>query len=663
MRTMPKRQIHLDFHTSPLIEGIGAEFSADEFGATLKKAHVEHINLFAKCHHGWFYYPSAVGKMHPGLSFDLLGAQTEACRRYGISYSIYTCVGWNERTADEHPDWLELPPDGPAGYKAPGSREFYEWQTLCLNQPDYRELICAELREEYERFSPLGFWIDIIQPHECACPCCRKKAFALGLDIEKQEDRVRLARLSQLDYMRDIHSFVMALDPKLHLYFNGHAYACDLGDEPALSNSNKRKYVTFLDIESLPSPEWGYAHFPVSVNYVNKYDTHDVIMMNGKFHLAWGDFGTLRNREALEYECFRAVANGAGVCVGDQLHPAGRLEKSVYERIGAVFEALERTEQWCTGSRKMAQIAVYTPTKSAEMSGNSMNLSLEGAYRVLTEQKYQYDIVDLTDDISGYALLILPDEVTLTAEAARRIDEYVEKGGRLLTTGFSGRELCCMPVVFEGSGNTCPRYMDIPAGVFPCVPAMKTVAYSGGAKIAAKPGAQVLCETVDSYFDRTDEHFCSHRQTPPKPHGDGEPCIVTDGQVSVVSNVLFRDLAQYGVRVYKDILSDLIGRLVETPWVLSDLPAYAEVTLRRLGRSIIVHVLNYLVQRKCRELDTVEEVVPLFDRTLRVYTGCAPEAVYLQPEGKAAQYSFEDGYTVISLERLDGRCMIEIRLS
>ena len=50
------RQIHLDFHTSPLIPDVGAEFDPDEFVSTLKEARVNSINIFAKCHHGMCYY-------------------------------------------------------------------------------------------------------------------------------------------------------------------------------------------------------------------------------------------------------------------------------------------------------------------------------------------------------------------------------------------------------------------------------------------------------------------------------------------------------------------------------------------------------------------------------------------------------------------------------
>ena len=50
------RQVHLDFHTSEHIKGIGANFNEDEFRQALRVGHVNSITLFALCHHGWCYY-------------------------------------------------------------------------------------------------------------------------------------------------------------------------------------------------------------------------------------------------------------------------------------------------------------------------------------------------------------------------------------------------------------------------------------------------------------------------------------------------------------------------------------------------------------------------------------------------------------------------------
>ena len=88
MEELSYRQIHLDFHTSPVIPKVGADFDPVEFTATLKKAGVESINIFAKCHHGMCYYPTKVGKVHPGLKRDLLGEMITALHAEGIKAPI-----------------------------------------------------------------------------------------------------------------------------------------------------------------------------------------------------------------------------------------------------------------------------------------------------------------------------------------------------------------------------------------------------------------------------------------------------------------------------------------------------------------------------------------------------------------------------------------------
>ena len=55
------RQVHLDFHTSEHIEGVGADFDPGQFVKVLKEGEVSSLTLFGRCHHGWAYYPTRVG--------------------------------------------------------------------------------------------------------------------------------------------------------------------------------------------------------------------------------------------------------------------------------------------------------------------------------------------------------------------------------------------------------------------------------------------------------------------------------------------------------------------------------------------------------------------------------------------------------------------------
>ncbi|MFZ4682972.1 MAG: beta-galactosidase, partial [Terrimicrobiaceae bacterium] len=84
-KSLPFRQVHLDFHTSPHIPAIGTKFDKARWQDTLQEARVNSITLFSKCHHGWSYHPTKVGKIHPHLNFDLLRAQYDACKEIGVA--------------------------------------------------------------------------------------------------------------------------------------------------------------------------------------------------------------------------------------------------------------------------------------------------------------------------------------------------------------------------------------------------------------------------------------------------------------------------------------------------------------------------------------------------------------------------------------------------
>ena len=685
MRSLPMRQIHLDFHTSPYIEGLGAAFDAAEFAKTLKSANVEWINLFGKCHHGMYYYDTKIGTRHPRLEADLLRGQIEGCRKEGIKCAIYTCVGWSEDTADRHPEWLELSADGVAGVKKPFSADYSAWRKLCLNNREYRQYIKAELKEEYDLFKPDGFWIDIISQSGCVCKTCMAGMLETGLDPARAEDVYKYGRIVQIGFMRDIYDYIKAFAHEVQIYFNCNPYEMDTADDAALAGRNKQGLNTYIDIESLPSDAWGYSHFPVAINYVNRHGK-DINMMNGKFHTSWGDFGSLRNMAALEYECFRAIANGAGVCVGDQLHPCGMLDPSVYKRIGEVFASVKEKEPWCTNTKKLAQVGVYAARASGEPpvrdGGGRSELAAEGAYRMLTELKYGFDFIDFTDDISGYELVILPDCVSLTGEAAGRINAYVRGGGKVLVTAESavsrlaGADVGAdagtgappafmidgIGVEYRGPAEYNPRYMRIAEDSFPGVPPMDYVTYERGADVVALEGTQVLAPVINPYFNRGYIKFCSHRQTPPDSSKVTEYAAVTlNGGIAYIANPLFYDYASSRCMVYRDIVGRLMLDLGVAPYVCADLPSFVEATLRKKeGGALILHLLNYIIERKCHRLDTIEETIPLFNRAIRVRAQAAPSRVTLVPSMKKLAFNWDGRYVSFTLDEIRGHEIVEI---
>ena len=727
---IPYRQIHLDFHTSPEIPGVGSRFNADEFVGTLKGAHVNSINLFTKCHHGMFYYPSSVGPMHPALNgFDLFGAQIEACHAAGIRVMAYTCVGWNEYVADTHPDWLMVTFDGLVGNKLPHDAGFNKWNTLCYNNSDYRVIIKQEIAETFEKYHPAGFWIDIIQGHECVCPQCKREMLKMGMDPSDRSEVIRHDRMTETAFCKDIYEYVKSLDSGLDVYFNAVPYALDNGLDEATSSVTKRKYFSFWDIESLPSEDWGYNHFPIAASYIGKYDS-EITMMNGKFHFTWGDFGSLRNENALEYECFRALSYGAKVCVGDQLHPTGRLDPVVYERIGRVFASIEAKEPWLHNTRALADIGVFITSNNSNDPA-SPSLIEEGVYRVLLESHMPFEFVNDLDPIDKYKLLILPDHFYPTKELAERLDEFVRKGGKLLITGDSATRfedggvseaesrtsnnfvLECVKEKLCGPSDYDMRYIRLGGECFEGIPGIDHIMYEKGYVIAVESttddfaddsaddsadGAvdsttdnRVAAWIVNPYFNRTYDHFCSHRQTPPRTDASNEPAVVFGDGYAIISSPLFTDYIRNGYLVHRQIAERVIRKLLPEQLVRTSLPAISEITVRKKcgenaydadmsvvntcgedadnasdkntcgADAVIVHILNYIQQKRNKRIEIIEDKYTAIGRNICVRVGnLRPGSVRLVPDNVDLPFTYEDGYVCIELPEISGHTMLEI---
>jgi hypothetical protein len=657
MRELEFRQIHLDFHTSPFINDVGSEFNPEEFVEILKSAGVNSINIFGKCHHGMSYYPTKLGKMHPSLKFDLLGEMLKVLHREGIKAPIYFPVGWEEVSA-ENMNWLEVSKDGVIGGIKTFEDSNYKWRKICLNKEDYLKFVLAQTQEIIDMYEVDGLWYDIIFQRQCVCADCIKSMKKLGFNPQNDEDVKKHDLIVLKKFMKTVYEYIKERLPEALVFFNGN-WAIDGGYDPQYNVMERGQYQTHIEIESLPSELWGYNHFPLYVNYHNK-DNAELVGMNGKFHNAWGDFGSLRNEEALEYECFRMIMNGSKCCIGDQLHPRGKLDKAVYERIGRVYKEIEEREPWCRTSQKISEIGVIVSRDALENDFSSD----EGVMRMLLELHYCFDFVDCQADFSRYKLLILPDRVSCDEKLSQKLSAYVEQGGKVVATYHSGlnREKRTFNfkeagVEYIGENESCPSYIILGDEIAGNIAPMEYAMYERGAVVKEGEAAKVLAELGKPYFNRTYDRFCSHRHFPFEKL-TGVPAIVENENVIYIANPLFTDYINLGVRVYRDILANCIERLLDKPLVKAELPYSAEVTLRKQGDRTILHILHYIAERKARKLDIVDTKIPLYNCRVSIKADKAPEKVYTAPGMQQLDFVYEKGYVVTTVPKIDGHTMV-----
>lgn len=658
----PYRHIHLDFHTSPLIPEIGVDFDPDEFASTLVQAGVNSICCFAKCHHGLSYYPTKVGTPHPHLGRDLFGEQIEACHRRGINVTAYTTVDWDEDAAEKHPEWRQVDKAGrPIGRGPIDTSERWRW--LCMNTP-YADYVIDQA-EEILRLYPIdGLFVDITYqaPPGCVCNTCVRGMLAAGLDPTSDADLRKYSLAVDRKLMARMSERVWGLRPKLPIFYNSRLR---ITAEPELGVPPELEYQTHVEIESLPSGGWGYNHFPLYVRY---FQTQGIPHFGhtGRFHKSWADFGGLKPRAALEYECFRMLSSGSSCCVGDQLHPRGRLDRGVYQRIGEVYRQVAEVEPWCEDSEPLADVGVLLATKIPLASRTADYAIEEGAMRLLLELHQQYQLVDRTADFGQYRLLIVPDAVEVDVALRAKIDAFVAAGGALLVTGASGlsAELPTwetLGVAWDGPSKLAPEFIHLKEELAPIAPPLDYVVYERGERVRALPGTAVLALVGEPYFNRTPFTYTSHQHAPIARVTDA-PAITRRGKAVYCAFPLFRAYKLHGNQIYKQIVQALVDALLPDPLLKVEAPSTAEATVLSQEvageRRMVAHLLHYVPQRRTPSLDLVEDVIPLHDVRLSVKTGREPARVYLAPQGSDLGVRWDGTYATCTVPRIDGHQIV-----
>jgi len=635
MASLRFRQVHLDFHTSPLIEDVGSEFDAEEFATTVKNAYVDSITCFAKCHHGMSYYPTKIGVMHPHLKFDMLGSMIEACHRHGIRVPVYYSICWDNYTGIGHPEWLQCDQQGHLARPAP-----YEagWYTLCMNSP-YVDYVSAQVEEILKQYQVNGFFFDIVRQIRpgCLCPSCRKSMEELGLDIANERDLRKHSLIVEGKFLERMKNLVHSIQSDATIFFNGQV-------DPGLGA--EKAYFTHVEIESLPTAFWGYHHFPFYVRFCRTL-FEEVLGMTARFHKSWADFGGVKTKAQLEYECATMLANGAKCSIGDQLHPRGRLDKAVYDLIGSVYKSVAEKEPWCEGAEPYVQVAVLL-LEDAE-GDLQRNDSSEGATKILMELKHQFNVIDPWEDFDRYQLIVLPDSGLISCETAEKLDRYIAKGGSLLlsheaTLDAQTRLFRCPKVGIEYIGPSVysPDYIRLNEEISANVPRLDIVMYERGSYVKPLEGTDVLAKVCNPYFNRTFRAFTSHRHTPVDRESP-YPAVTKCGKVVYIYAPIFKAYYEHGYFAYKNIVENCIRTVLPERLVRTDAPPSSEVSLTRQGSRILVHVVNFQPQRRGKNVEYIEEAYPVRNISLEVRTQTRPKSVYLAPSKTQLDFKYEEG--------------------
>ncbi|MBQ7839696.1 MAG: beta-galactosidase trimerization domain-containing protein [Lachnospiraceae bacterium] len=653
------RQIHLDFHTSEKISGIGADFNKKQYQEALLAGHINSVTTFSKCHHGYAYHPTKVNDMHPGLNFDLLKAQIEAAHEIGVKTPGYISVGYDEKSARRHPEWLHQDREHHFdNFSVP------HYHLMCLNTP-YLDYVLNQIAEVVENYDVDGLFLDIVGVRACYCNTCVKTMLDAGLDPDDPENALALGEKVYANYVKRVRETVDAIKPGLPIFHNGGHIRKGRRD---LAYAN-----THLELESLPTGGWGYDHFPMSARYVQNLNL-EYLGMTGKFHTSWGEFGGFKHPNALRYETALSVAHGAKCSIGDQLAPNGRMDMTTYELIGQAYAEIEEKEPWLHQVTPVCDIALLTQeavanSHSVAQDGSGQGISDVGASRMLLEGHYQFSIVDMETDFNQYKVMILPDNIPVDETLASKLRAFVNNGGKLLASGTSG--ICAASdsgfgtakgflfdfgAAWKGTGEFIPSYVR-PLQDNPYE--SDYIMYTPYQRVKAD-GGRLLAHAVPPYFNRTAEHFCSHLHTPSAGMPDSAGMIEGPDGIYIAWEI-FRDYAERGELIAKRVVHQALDILLgKRKSIQTNLGSMGVTTFMKQTEEnrYIAHLLYAVPTKRGNGIEVIEDIYPVSGIEITVNVPEPIKKVTLEPQGKEIPFTYEDNCVTIKDITVDCHQMI-----
>ncbi len=654
------RQIHLDFHTSEEITDIGAHFDKEQFQQALLAGNVNAINLFAKGHHGWSYYPTEVGAMHPHLDFDLMGAQIDACREIGVKVKLYFTVGWSVRDAELHPEWRLINKDGRSPHeeriKGRGLDDplpQYAWYYLPPEGP-YVDQIHQQVKEILENYEVDGLWFDIITPFRINYNDWALNDFeAHGVDPTDDHAVFQRHREKYEAFLHSTAELVSRINPEASVFFNG--TTANFNSEQL--NQYQYEFYRFnskYDLEDLPTAWGGYDLFPWRSKYFANLDK-DIIAMSGKFHKAWGEFGGFKHKDALWYEAATMVAFGANVNIGDQLHPSGIMEMATYESIGHAFEYVEQIERYGIGADHAASTGLYL--------GGDLS-ALEGTTRMLLETQVNFNVVNTREDWSEFDVIIITSGGLFEADLAK-VRQYHANGGKLLFLGegflHNGNPIVNVGADLLGRGNYDIDYTVALPAVGARIVDSPFLNYRAALRLNPHPDTEVLARIHEPFFSRTLRHFSSHANTPYRLEAATHPAAIRKDNVILLAHDLDLQYRAQGMRLHRELFFNGLALLRTDPLVEVELPSMGRINLLHQpdDRRYVLHLL-YATPIQRGEVQVIEDLIPLHNIPVSLNLPLDIKRAYLVPSGIPLDLKADSGKVSMVIPEMTGHTAIAI---
>jgi len=647
----------IDYYTEVQFRPYGSGATRENVLPVLRDLQLGYVSIYAKGHSGYTSFPSALRTQHTMLGQDMPAAFREMTRETDTKLVLYYSGQLDGIAGLRHPDWVMRDRQGkPMKYFDNFEPVFMAYGN-CPHSGYFDEWVKVHLEELITRYDPDGFWIDGDWAGPCYCPRCverfRAKTGYTGavaeMDPETEEAYRQYWAEVTHEWRTRFNAYIKSLKPDC-LYSAGNV-------------SPRQEFLEPFDWRSGDwfSPNNHRLHMSISMRrYTTNGIPYDAFTCDTAFIHGWPNFrARSKPLDRMLQEGATLLANGGKWGYWTYPMPNGALVPSKMRKAKIASEFAHARRAVAHGTESARWTAILDGERYPGVLGRSNTL---GAAKALIALHRSPDLLDeslLTPDMP-YNLIVLPEQNALDAETVTVLEEFVQRGGKLLSTGESlaSPELQRLLGVRLTQGKALDDGHVLlqngdPAGVF--APWDKL-------ELAEAEELYPLYLSWDQLNPETRHllpNYPIHGMVDEEnPEQAGMPAATVrrlgKGLAVHIPTVFFQTYWQYGNPDMLAWLREVLDTLQPDPFFHTDAPQCVEVALRRKSGSLLIHFVNGNPGRDISYVGSEDlwtgDVPPIGPITGRIKCD-KPDKVTWEPGGDLAEAEWNDGVLTFTLPK------------
>lgn len=624
--------LHFDLHPGPNDTQLGEHITEDMISDLLEKVRPDFVQYDCKGHAGYTGYPTKVGWASPGIKKDSLEIWRKVTKEYGVGLFIHYSGVWDSVAVEHHPEWACINADG-----SPDKNMTSTFGAYC------DELLIPQLKEVSTAYDLDGAWVDgdcwAVKPDFSQSA---HKAFTKATGITEIPTKSGDPHWHEyLTFQRDqFKKYVAKYAEALHAH------------KPGFEITSNWMYSTLV-----PDPITTPIDF-ISGDY-SPGDSVNTARLEARYIastgmpwdlMAWGfnkgnDCGwSIKSALQLKQEASVVLSQGGGFQIYYQPTRAGWIDDWMIDIMAEVAEFCRERQEVSHKTQTVPQVAlllssasIYDKTDRLFGPWGALLNPLQGVLHSLLELQYSVDIMaeyKLLENLTQYPVVVLPECHKITDEIKMHLLDYVRSGGKLLLVGVETANLFKeqLGVTFEGQATETATFVKV----------RNAMAWMGGIWQKVNPTtARVISERFATQDGR----------------GKGDPASTINnhgkGQIGAIYGPFGSVYMRSHYPVLRYFMSEIMKNLFPEPLVKFDSPPCLDVSLRKDGNMLLIHLANTASMQTASNYALIDFIPSIGPIEMTVSLEKKPKKVHVIPEEHDIKHHWSDGKLKITLPKLD----------